>query len=116
MSETKEQVKHTPGPWTVDTQGSDDDFVIRSVQGKNMGGGTEVAIVTTGSYSDTVEEANARLIAAAPEQNELLQIVKAGFDEDPGTSDLDDEQPICVRMTLGDYRRIKRVLWKAEGR
>src|ERR1035438_9729834 len=30
--------------------------------------------------------------------------VLLGFSPDPGTSDLDNEQPIFVRMTLGDYR------------
>jgi hypothetical protein len=35
----------------------------------------------------------------------LAQAVKDGFDYDPGDSDLDDEQPIYVNMTLGDYRR-----------
>lgn len=35
----------------------------------------------------------------------LLAVVN-GYDYNPGCSDLDDEQPIHVRMTLGDYRRI----------
>src|ERR1035438_7556390 len=33
----------------------------------------------------------------------LIQLILAGFAPDPGTSDLDNEQPIFVRMTLGDY-------------
>lgn len=40
---------------------------------------------------------------------ELLRMlsiaVRDGFKADPGTSDLDDEQPIVVRMKLGDWRR-----------
>lgn len=71
MSETKEQAKHTPGPWILDEYGPE--FTMRTVRGKSLGGGTEVAIITTGSYSDEVEEANARLIAAAPE---LLEACK----------------------------------------
>ena len=39
--------------------------------------------------------------------NTALHAVVAGFTEDPGISDLDDEQTIHVRMTLGDWRRIK---------
>ncbi len=34
----------------------------------------------------------------------ILRAVCDGFTPDPGTSDLDDEQQINVRMTLGDYR------------
>jgi hypothetical protein len=40
---------------------------------------------------------------------EVLQAVKLGFSEDPGTSDLDDEQPITVRLTLGEYRKACRL-------
>lgn len=65
----------TPGPWTVNQAGpaDDEDFIFRAVIGPNMGGGIEVAIVTTGSYSDDVEAANACLIAAAPELLEALR-------------------------------------------
>lgn len=34
----------------------------------------------------------------------LIRAVVAGFTYDPGHSDLDNEQPITVQMTLGDYR------------
>jgi len=34
----------------------------------------------------------------------LVEAIVAGFNYDPGHSDLDDDQPIHVRMTLGDYR------------
>ena len=37
----------------------------------------------------------------------MAKAVVAGFDYDPGHSDLDNEQPITVRMTLGDYRRAR---------
>ena len=39
----------------------------------------------------------------------LARCVVAGFTSDPGTSDLDNEQPIFVRMTLGDYRAAARL-------
>lgn len=74
--------KHTSGPWRVKTSGSEDDFVTRSVHGARSPGGDEVAFVTTGSYNDDVEAANARLIAAAPELlaalSELVACVKGG--------------------------------------
>jgi len=40
----------------------------------------------------------------------VLESVVSGYVYDPGSSDLDDEQPIHVRMTLGDYRRAARLL------
>ena len=42
----------------------------------------------------------------------VLSAVAEGYDYNPGSSDLDDDQPVCVRMTLGDYRRAARI--KAE--
>jgi hypothetical protein len=39
----------------------------------------------------------------------VLVAVASGYDYDPGSSDLDDEQTIHVRMTLGDYRRASRL-------
>ena len=35
----------------------------------------------------------------------ILKAVVDGYAYNPGDSDLDNEQPIMVRMTLGDYRR-----------
>ena len=38
---------------------------------------------------------------------EVRKLILSGFTYDPGHSDLDDEQPITVRMTLGDYRKVR---------
>lgn len=38
-----------------------------------------------------------------------LLAVSQGYSYDPGDSDLDDEQPIWVRITLGDYRRVSKL-------
>lgn len=69
-------MSHTPGPWKVKTQGSSDDCIVRTVTGPRGGGGDEVAIVTTGSYDDSTESANALLIAAALE---LLAACKMAY-------------------------------------
>ena len=37
----------------------------------------------------------------------IIAAVVSGFTYDPGHSDLDDEQPINVRMTLGDWRKAR---------
>ncbi len=44
----------------------------------------------------------------------ILRAVCDGYSYDPGDSDLDNEQPITVRMTLGDYRRASRLKWELE--
>lgn len=57
--------------------------------------------------------------SAAGELWEMIEIVKsvaAGFECDPGYSDLDDEQPINVTMTLGDFRRACRLMNVSEYR
>ncbi len=35
----------------------------------------------------------------------IVKAVRDGFESDPGTSDLDDEQPVHVRVELGVWRR-----------
>ena len=42
----------------------------------------------------------------------LLEAVRYGYEYDPGDSDLDDEQPISVSITLGDYRRASRLYFE----
>jgi hypothetical protein len=39
----------------------------------------------------------------------FASMIASGFEPDPGTSDLDDEQPIIVRMPLGAYRTARRI-------
>jgi hypothetical protein len=46
------------------------------------------------------------------ELRKLSIAIEKGFISDPGTSDLDDEQPICVWMTLKEYRRAKQLNYK----
>ena len=48
---------------------------------------------------------------------DVLPIVKAvceGFTPDPGTSDLDNEQPVHITIPLGEYRRAVRLLHELE--
>lgn len=49
--------------------------------------------------------------------NDLIKIAakfRDGFTYDPGHSDLDNEQPIHVRVTLGDWRALSYVLGQLE--
>lgn len=68
--------KHTPGPWEIDSG-------MRTAINK---GGKHVAMVsfykdgTPNSVDEIEHEANARLIAAAPEMLEALKAVRAADD------------------------------------
>jgi hypothetical protein len=44
----------------------------------------------------------------------LLKSVVAAFTPDPGTSDLDDDQPLTITIPLGEYRRAARLKHELE--
>lgn len=44
----------------------------------------------------------------------LLIAFVDGYSYDPGDSDLDNEQTIHVRMTLGDYRKASQLLHEVQ--
>ena len=97
--------KHTPGPWrTIEST----DKTMRTVVGPDFPGQGYIADVNlcrTNDAQDVDGEANARLIAAAPE---LLQLVK------------DMREAFYVKGTrkalLAVMERSKSVMEKAEGR
>lgn len=65
--------EHTPGPWSI-TSKPDDEYPVFDI-GHQLSNGPfkgDVMIVC-----DTVEEANAHLIAAAPEMYEALKAIEA---------------------------------------
>ena len=70
------ETKHTPGPWAVRPHWSDDSklevFPTRPDQDCTVGAWAEIAEVSEGGDGETAE-ANARLIAAAPD---LLEACK----------------------------------------
>lgn len=72
MSETLALVKHTPGPWQVDGDRNQSEMIIRQASSH---GRIAYMEFTTG-YADA-DEANARLIAAAPELLEALERLSA---------------------------------------
>lgn len=41
---------------------------------------------------------------------EAAKRIRDAFDYDPGHSDLDDEQPIAIHVTLGDWRALNMTL------
>jgi hypothetical protein len=56
------------------------------------------------NFADVMQEIARYEAAPIDVYRRIRAAVLLGFSPDPGTSDLDNEQPIFVRMTLGDYR------------
>lgn len=73
-----EKLRIAPTPWTILQEGTEDDCIIRTIMasGNKPRNLSEVAIVTTGSFTDEVEAANAKLIAAAPDLYQALLMAK----------------------------------------
>ena len=72
--------KHTPGPWSANGKANEADYVVRDQNGH--------ALASVFLPTNVLEaEANARLIAAAPDLLEALQgIVAADFESVPRTA------------------------------
>ena len=72
--------KHTPGPWTAkqDTANGNDRFII---SGRNGAFGHWQGWAADGVTTEEEDEANARLIAAAPD---LLNMLRRMADETAG--------------------------------
>lgn len=63
--------------------------------------------------SDVEIECLAEITRLRSENEALKEVLRPffdGFSYDPGHSDLDNEQPISVRVQLGDWRRARRHL------
>lgn len=75
MSKTK-QNSHTPGPWTYRETGSDGRYAIECNLSHRKHTATEERI----GIFETLNESNARLIAAAPEMYTLLHRLWAKMD------------------------------------
>lgn len=115
--------KHTPGPWVVCVQEGDD--VAYTVFAKSQLRDGRIApedwdncIASAGLNHQEVEQ-NARLIAAAPELYEALEIFAAIPLEDFGWDDRSDDRPISgfnkLTLTVGHVRAARRALAKARG-
>ena len=93
-----EQAKHTPGPWDcVDDKGDGYIHYISRV------GSVRVAKTTVGLNGDEVTQANARLIAAAPDLLHALQEIMGREELYDGTyaDDLQNIARDAVRKATG---------------
>lgn len=71
-------MKHTKGEWDVSKHGNNDSFGVYA-----EGQGNDIAIVKGGNEEGGEGEANARLIAAAPELLEALILAYSFMVTDP---------------------------------
>lgn len=53
-----------------------------------------------------------RLAGPGDELKEMAAVIRDAFKYDPGHSDLDNEQPIHISVTLGDWRRLNYALMR----
>jgi hypothetical protein len=100
--------KHTPGPWSVNTnKGSDKHELIHWVEADahavcdfymTRGDGDDLRVIPLPNA-----EANARLIAAAPELLEALKDIKAEFQRLKQAVMDDEKMPLIAKMRDAAY-------------
>lgn len=73
--------------------------------------GTNLEVTRMESHHTHVVLCN--LHAAAPDLADALAPLVHAFSDHPGISDLDDEQPIHIPVTLGQWRKAHMALLKA---
>lgn len=88
--------KHTPGPWTLIPNG--DNSAVEISEETTVGG------VYTGSLSDPLSEADARLISAAPDMISALHCIAMYHDAFPDA------------LSSYERNRVDLAIAKAEGR
>ena len=97
-------MSHTPGPWIASPKRNELDLLEYSIDYNNENGSGHVATVDA-SRGERLE-ANARLIAAAPEMLEALRIALSAL------SDLVANYPSEAET----YNRVESAIAKADGR
>lgn len=106
--------QHTPGPWFPLFEQEDDFDGIR-IEAWGREDFVEVANVPV-DYDDREQrEANARLIAAAPE---LLAVCRAMIPRNIclNNGNVRDDLVVPLDVTMGELRRVAAAIAKAEGR
>ena len=102
--------EHTPGPWKVDV----DDYGCRTIRGGKSGKHQQAQYKrianTEGVFPEEEDAANARLIAAAPEQHQALKSIVDLIEQRMYTDDferelndwLEQEGRPAIRKATGD--------------
>jgi len=114
---TDEVVKHTPGPWTYRDEANREEVWI-GVPGRSIG----MMVIATVQYGFTPpanleQQANARLIAAAPDMLLKLRELAAECVECSGTGkEIRYLSGIQHEVSCRECDDIRKVIAKAEGR
>lgn len=95
----------TPGPWKIQRYVSE-----VGIYGRD--GALVAYCETTPHTSKKQRDANSRLILASKDLLALARIIGSAYPNDPGTSDLDDEQPVSI--SLGTVRKAWAALAKVD--
>jgi hypothetical protein len=107
----------TPGPWRINKDSKNTGYAVVAAQPKHHGGGTAICTVRPSLRTDDAydeAEANARLIAAAPEMYEMTKLFARylAYEIKKQEWDGDDEGANLKSYTLAQVRA---ALDKAEG-
>lgn len=101
-------MSHTPGPWVIalpeDVKSGEDMLLVSDTPGKRNG--EHIACIYR-SEPPGIDQANANLIAAAPELLAACQDIATAFDEEPITGD--------ARLD-GMIAKVKAAIAHAEGK
>ena len=88
-------MKHTPGPWAFF---EDDTLLIGHVKNGNM-----IARINWFKKFSFQKKANAKLVAAAPELLNELELIVAGWELRRKA----DDQPGCIGLDLWEQERLE---------
>lgn len=94
--------KYTPGPWTVISGAIYHSIKLIRLASMDRSGPNKAGPIEC--------DANARLIAAAPELLETLEAIIQG-----GIWQADDNAPLCISITRAEIRQARDVIAKAKG-
>ncbi len=98
----------TAGPWELIEEPTGNDNFARSIYGP--AGDYKALLIAR--CDQNFSHADGQLIVAAPDLYAALKPFADAFRAatNPGDSDLDDEQPYHITVTLGDLRRARRLV------
>ncbi len=104
---------HTPGPWRIERGKKYGDFLIWSARGETEVSSHWIATLKCESCP-AQEEANARLMAAAPDMLEALEPFVEVYEHFIG-DDADEDQNRTISIPVKAFRRASAALSKATG-
>jgi hypothetical protein len=95
MTTREELVAHTPGPWRYSGFG----LFVKQDCGDRIG---PIIARCAGHDEDAESQANARLIAAAPELLRVAELLVDWLDEEPGAHKLCDTARAAIAKAAGE--------------